>query len=374
MLRIVEVTNNPVAYRVPIYELIARDPELEATVIFCAAREPGRKSDVPPLRFPNVVLKEQWRARGDRHVHNNIDVFGHLRRLNPDVVITDGFYPTCLYAALYAITHGKALIQRTDGTLESERGLGWKHRAIRRLAYRWSQAFLGASQGSRRLFESYGIAARKIFEFPLCVDNARYAPRLEQSKRYDLLFCSRLVDFKRPLAAIDVAEATARKLGREVSLLIVGSGALEEAVRERAAAARRANVTVQGFAPQADLPDLYRSASVFLFPTQFDPWGVVVNEACAAGLPVIATPQAGTAGELVLDEVNGYVRELDVDTWADCAVRLLSNPHLRARFSTRSLELVSRYNFGAAARNLVDAARFAFESKHPTQRLGVAPH
>ena len=57
-----------------------------------------------------------------------------------------------------------------------------------------------------------------------------------------------------------------------------------------------------GFAAQRELPDLYRSAKVFLFPTLADVWGVVANEACAAGLPVIVSPHAGVAGELVRDD------------------------------------------------------------------------
>ena len=76
-------------------------------------------------------------------------------------------------------------------------------------------------------------------------------------------------------------------------------------------------VGFSGFAKQEELPRLYKSAKLFLFPTKADVWGVVANEACAAGLPVMITPYAGAAGELIIDEKNGFIRELDADAWAD---------------------------------------------------------
>src|SRR5947209_7444478 len=95
----------------------------------------------------------------------------------------------------------------------------------------------------------------------------------------------------------------------------------------------RVDTHFHGFAKQNELPALYRSARLFLFPTHADVWGVVANEACAAGLPVIVSPHAGVAGELVLDGENGFVCALDVKLWTERAASLLTNQETWTRFS-----------------------------------------
>lgn len=355
----VEVTNIPVPYRIPIHELVAADPRVAMTVLYCAAAEPGRKTDLPPLRYPHVMLQENYSAGAVGAVHNNRDVLAALRRIDPDVVITDGFQPTMLYAFGYAKRRGAAHVSWAEGTLRSERVLTWKHRLVRRVVFRLSHAFLATSEGSRELLAAYHVPRKAVFKYPLAVDNARFAPRSRQPKRFDLLFCSRLAAVKQPLEAIEVAERAAEKLGRELSLLMVGSGEMEAQVRARAVQAQRVRVTVRGFAPQAELPDLYRAARVFLLPTQWDPWAVVVNEACAAGLPVIVTPEAGSAGEIVLDGENGFVRDYDRELWSNVIARLLSDAELYGRFAVRSLEIVSGYTYGIAAEGWIRAALYA---------------
>ena len=161
---------------------------------------------------------------------------------------------------------------------------------------------------------------------------------------------------KNPLFALSVAQGVARKLGRRVSITYVGSGELDEEIR--AAAIRRSSdveVVFPGFSIQKDLPARYAAARIFLFPTTWDPWGVVANEACAAGLPILVSPAAGSAGELVRDGENGFVLPLDLDRWVDAAAKLLTDRDLYAKFSTHSRELVGEYTYANAAKGICDA-------------------
>ena len=112
-----------------------------------------------------------------------------------------------------------------------------------------------------------------------------------------------------------------------------------------------------GFARQSELPQLYGFARILLFPTQWDTWGVVANEACAAGLPVLISPMAGTAGELILDGENGFVLPINIEQWADAAVRLLSDRALYVSMSERSRALVQEYSFDNAAAGIASAVR-----------------
>jgi glycosyltransferase involved in cell wall biosynthesis len=361
MLKIAVVANTPPPYRVPMYSQLATMPGIALHVIFCSRREPNRLWDLPPLDFDHEFLREQWVAMKDRYIHNNIGVIGALRKFKPDIVVTDGFNPTHLYAFLYTLVSDAAHIPMTDGTDRSEEALSAVHRAVRRLVYSRSSAFVSASVGGDRLYQSYGIAADECFKSCLCVDNNAYTPPVPApQKRYDFIFAGRIEPGKSPLFALEVACVTAQNLGRKTSLLVVGSGSLDKELR-RAAAEKSQWVEVEffGFAAQAQLPELYRSARLFLFPTLADVWGVVANEACAAGLPVLVSPHAGVNGELVRDGENGFICEIDADLWAQRAALLLSQPGMWQEFSARSLALANQYTFANSANGLLDACRLA---------------
>ncbi len=356
------VTNIPAPYRVPVYNRIAVDGRIDFTVIFCAEREPDRHWDLEKFEFKSVVLRESFFIRNDRYIHNNFDVLKQLKAIDPAVVVTGGFNPTHLYAFFYAWRHGRKHICATDGTLASESDLSVFHKWIRRIVFKRSAAFIGSSEGSLDLFRSYGQRDARLFKSHLCIDNERFRDARSQPKSFDLLFCGRLTQTKQPLFAIDVAERVAALLGRRVSLLFVGSGELEPQLRERAASASGVDVSFHGFATQTELPGLYGSARIFLFPTSWDPWGVVANEACAAGLPVIATPFAGAVGEIIQDGVNAFVRNPDVEEWAAAVQRLLTDEHRYEEFSRNSLRLVAGHNYDASAAGVINASLAALDS------------
>ena len=350
------VVNIPAPYRVPAYDRIVIDGRIDLTVIFCAEREPDRHWDYEKIEFKSIVLRESYFIWYGRYIHNNFDVLKQLKAIDPAVVITAGFNPTHLYAFLYAWWHGRKHICWTDGILASERDFSLIHKWIRRFVFKRSAAFIGASDGSLELFRSYDLANDRLFKSHLCVDNERFRDARSQPKRFDLLFCGRLTQTKQPLFAIDVAERAAALLGRRLSLLFVGTGELELQLRERAVRAVGVDVGFRGLATQAELPGLYGSARIFLFPTLGDMWGVVANEACAAGLPVIATPFAGAVGEILQDGMNAFVRNSDVEAWAAAVQRLLTDEHLYEEFSRSSLRLVAGHNYDAAAAGVINAS------------------
>jgi len=351
------VANIPAPYRVPVYNRLSLSPEFEFSVIFCAEREPNRQWTLPALDCPHRFLREHMHVRGGRYIHNNPDVVTQLWQLRPDVLITTGFNPTHLFAFGYAMLTRSIHIAMTDGTSQSEKSLGDLHRLVRRFVYARSSAFIGASRGSAQLYSDYGVPERAIFQSCLAVDNAKFA--LDGERYCDLMFCGQLIPRKVPLFAIEVAERTSDLLARPVNLLVVGAGPMQEEVERRAADARGARVELAGHVPQQRLPAFYARSRIFLFPTLEDPWGVVANEACAAGLPVLISPAAGAAGELVVDGVNGEVLPLDVEAWARSAAALLDDQDRWNRFSEAARNQAARFSFEAASHGIRDAIMFA---------------
>ena len=114
-----------------------------------------------------------------------------------------------------------------------------------------------------------------------------------------------------------------------------------------------------GYVSQEQLPKYYGDSKTFLFPTQNDPWGIVANEACASGTPVVTCENAGVAGELVKDGYDGYVLPLDVQSWVCVINELLDNPDDWQRLSNNALLEVEKYNFNAAANGILKACKYS---------------
>jgi glycosyltransferase involved in cell wall biosynthesis len=357
IVRIVIVTNIPAPYRIPIYQRLAAKLGYDNFhLIFCSEKEDNREWVIGQKEFAHTFLKKNHLSWKGRYIHYNLDVMKVLRQLDYDVVITTGFNPTHLLAFGYAFFYNKVHIPMTDGTFKSEQKLSSLHRIIRRIIYRYSNAFIGASQGSLTLYKSYNVNKERFFQSHLCANNLAFQSLTNKNRAIDLMFSGRFAPEKNPVFALDVAVGVAKALNRKISILMIGSGPLLEQARDYSGTfGNLIDASFPGFIQQDQLPKLYCSAKLFLFPSSWDPWGVVANEACAAGQAVIVSPHAGVANELVCHDENGYVLELDLALWIKHAADLLSNETLLAQFEKGSLLKVQSYNYDAAANGIMNA-------------------
>jgi len=372
-MRLAIVTNIPAPYRVPVYNRIAALPGVSLQVLYAARSEPDRQWDLPAFEHPHVVLPGRMVERNGRYIHHNPDVRARLAAFDPAVVVTTGYNPTHLAAWLYTVLRGRRHVAMTDGTDVSEARLGLPHRVVRHMVLATSPACVVASTGGLRLLRGYGVAAARIHYSPLCANTAvdwQAAPGTVRD--LDLLFSGRLVAVKNADFALRVAQGVARALGRRVSLALLGSGPLQAALMASAASsAPDVDVTWAGHVTQGDLPRWFQRARLFVFPTRWDPWGVVANEACLAGVPVIVSPHAGAAGELVRDGINGRVLPLDEAAWVQATAALLADDAQRHRLADAARAAVAQYSFDNAAAGIVDAARHAVDGHRPARPLST---
>ena len=363
-IRVAIVTNIPAPYRIPIYKILAQHWGLENfKVFYCAEKEGNRDWQLEQSGFKFKILKPCVFEYAGRYIHYNFDIVKALKLFQADVVITTGFNPTFIFAFAYAMANKKIHICMTDGTLASEQTLTFIHEAIRRSIFKYSKAFIGASVGSFKLYQSYGINKERIFKSHLCANNLAFHEPLKTTQRhYDLMFSGRFAPEKNPLFAIEVAAGVAKLLNRKITLLMLGSGPfLEQAKHYATGIADIVEVIFPGFVQQDELPEYYCSAKVFLFPSSWDPWGVVANEACAAGQAVLISPHAGAANDLVINNENGYVMDLELSLWVEKAATLLSNPNLLTQLSKKSISMVQTYNYDSAALGIINAVDSATE-------------
>ena len=89
--------------------------------------------------------------------------------------------------------------------------------------------------------------------------------------------------------------------------MVLGSGVEETYLRRLAVEIRLKGVVWPGFVQYDMLPVYYGLASAFVHPAKSEPWGLVVNEAAASGLPLLVSRTVGAQYELVEDGRNGYL-------------------------------------------------------------------
>ena len=165
-------------------------------------------------------------------------------------------------------------------------------------------------------------------------------------------FCGQMIARK----GVDLLLAAFQQLGSTARLLLVGREAelpellapLPEEVRGR--------ITYAGFQAPEDLPPFFAQADVFVLPSRYDGWGVVVNQALGAGLPIICSDTVGAGHDLVEDGVNGArFRAGDAVGLAGQMERLVSAPELLEKWGTASREKARDWTPEVGAAKWVEA-------------------
>jgi glycosyltransferase involved in cell wall biosynthesis len=177
--------------------------------------------------------------------------------------------------------------------------------------------FANGRVGREYLERMYGVSDTRIFNQFLSIDVTAIETRarMKRSKldirqslglplhRRIVLFCGYLIPRKRIDLMILAVSSFAPD--RRPVVLIVGRGPLQSQLQDLAA---RLAVTALfvGFHEGEELADYYLASDAFVLPSDDEPWGLVINEAMAASLPVICSDACGAAGDLVQDGTNGY--------------------------------------------------------------------
>lgn len=363
-MKICLITNIPVPYRIPIFENIDKILGNNFLVIYCAKTESNRKWELDNFNFNYLFLKSNSKAKKDgfNYVHNNLEIFKHLIKFNPDIVITTGFNPTHLYAWLYSKLFFKKHIPMTDGWLYSEKDLSKLHIILRKLIFKTSNAYIGASKNSVELFKSYGINGQKVFQSHLCIDNEKFKNLNSFSNRkYHVMFSGQFTDRKIPFFFCEIVEKLSLRI-KNFKVLILGSGPLEIEILNRLDKSK-IDYDYPGFVSQEKLPDFYANSKLFLFTTKLDAWGVVANESMASGTPIISTPYAGIINDLLIDSKNGYILDIDVEKWSQKVETILRNTDLWNELSLNAINKVQEFNFKDASNGIIEASKFTLRNR-----------
>jgi glycosyltransferase involved in cell wall biosynthesis len=230
--------------------------------------------------------------------------------------------------------------------------------------------FVIAGKSSFEYVNSFEPKNDRIFAAPDAIDTDFFArqadatrqnavasrPALGLPRRY-FLFVGRLVPEKGVFDLLEAYGMLTPEIRSEIGLVFVGDGVARSELERRAVGISPGSVRFPGFAQREQLAGFYGLAEIFVFPTYTDPWGLVVNEAMACGLPIICSEAAGCVADLVEDRWNGrVVFPRDPGQLASAMHELASQGELRSLMGQRSRERIRGYSPRACAHGIAEAA------------------
>ncbi|AZQ66749.1 glycosyltransferase [Silicimonas algicola] len=374
------VSSHPIQYYAPLFRELARRIDVQVFYLHQvtahdqaeAGFDLGFEWDVDLLSGYESSFLENAAIRPGLHHFRGVSTPGIAAALKQGrfrAVLLTGWH---LWGYAQAIMSAKRLgipvMVRGDSQLQTKRSFA--KRATKAVAYpaflRTFDAALYVGTRSKDYWRHYLYPGERLFFSPHCVDNAWFAERSSAEAGTTLrqklgiaphtkvlLFAGKLQPFKRPLDVID-AGALLRRNGRDVQLLVAGSGELDAAMWQRADAAG-VPLHMLGFQNQSAMPAAYAAADLLVLPSSSETWGLVANEALACGTPVVVSDACGCAPDLAADGIAGATFPTgNVRALAERLSQLLDQPPDNAQIAKK----ISRYSLS----NAVDGIETAFQA------------
>lgn len=385
--RLAILFSHPIQYFTPLFRRLAEEPEIDLTVYFCS------RQGVEPYEDVGFGKSVQWDTPllvGYRHhflpnLRKGGRVLGFFSLVNPrlvQVLHTERYDAILVHGHLYfsyllAIASAEAL--RIPIFMRCDTHLGLQRPRLKRaLRTPLLKFFYGhlcdrclpIGTRNRDFYRKHGVPPERLFDVPFVVDNAFFMREAAPYRAHGnearaalglpidepvILYSAKLIARKRPMDLLMAYHRMCAE-GIRAALVFVGSGELESSLREFANTERLSDVHFLGFRNQSELPMLYGVSDLFVLPAENEPWGLVINEAMCAGLPIIASEEIGAVPDLVAHGHNGLTyRAGDLDRLTAHLVSLVTDSTLRQKMGENSLAMIQEWNLERSVQGVLAA-------------------
>jgi glycosyltransferase involved in cell wall biosynthesis len=325
------VCNTLTPYRINLHKVLAHGiPELKLlTLVTHGGADFTWRMDLPPEIHVTGFARHGERADRGMLVAPRTDwkkgkeLINFVERNGVAAVIFTGYgYPSHLRLIHHLSNRRIPFFLNNDLNIFNDQHTPAMRRAIKRVFFRWvssrASGIMPMGTLGQAYFAKYGIRPEQMYLLPYTPDYEWFAERdaaevasfVERFKlapdRRRLLFSGRFQPVKRVDLVIDAFVAIAAERP-SWDLVLVGAGPLETELRDCVPAQLAHRVVWTGFLESAELRAAYHSCHALVLPSRVESWGVVVQEAMAAGLPVVASHVVGAAKDLVEEHISGRI-------------------------------------------------------------------
>lgn len=316
--RVAVVTNIIPDYRYPVFASLLERGEFDWRMILTLPLE--RSCEVARAHLPLQHSSTQHVWLSTRRANSGavqseplpvpLRLYRDLLDWRPDAIIAGEWGLRSMICLAAARRLGIPLLIWSEDIVSSAVGRTSLQRMVRRVLAKRVDAVLGWGEPAAAYARSIGAAAQAVHCVPQAADNefwtdaARTIDRDRERRRLGIqgrafVFVGRLIQRKGAQNFIDAWSRLASDLHPHAMAIIVGTGEMEQQLRETVVANGLTNVVFAGFQGGMDLARYYAAADFLVLPSLEDVWGFAANEALCFGRPVLGSCFAGSTQGLV---------------------------------------------------------------------------
>ena len=293
-----------------------------------------------------------------------------LNRLNPDVVAIAGYArPSMLAALLWCQLNHKAAVLFSETHEQDTARVPWKELPKKGLLRLFRAALVGGTP-QRQYLTKLGMNSQSIFTGYNIVDNQTFDPQKLSTlapplSRPYFLTINRFIPKKNLLRILEAYADYYQQMGTATwDLVLAGDGPLRPDIEARIQTLGLSKVVhLPGFLQEHQLLPYFAHAKCFIHASTHEQWGLVVNEAMAAGLPVLVSNRCGCFDDLVLEGKTGFGFDpMDTTALSSLMVKINSETHHGTLMGQNAFNHIQQFSPEYFAQNLVKAAQFSLNS------------
>lgn len=369
------VLPEPTPYRNPMLDLLAAREEIDLTAIYAGGSVQRREWELESSH-PSVVLEGRRLPGAHRVLRHDYPVtpgvLGALRAAQPGVVVVSGWSTFASQAAIaWCRLRRVPYVLLVESNDRDERP-GWRRAvkgAVVPAVVRGAAHVLVVGTLARESMLARGADPGRIDVFADTIDVAAFgeradalAPRREELRReaglgpddVAVLCVARLS----PEKGLDTLVRAVAAAGDPRLVLVLAGGGPERKRLQALARDTGVRLVLLPHTPWERISEVYAVADVFALLSTHEPWGVVVNEAAAAGLPLVLSDRVGAAHDLLEDGRNGILLPAGDAAAAGDAIRALAaDPDRRRAMGAASLDVVRGWGYEPSVMTLIEVAR-----------------
>lgn len=342
--KILLITNIPTPYRIPLFNELKEQLEREGLglkVIFGALGYPRRKwaVDMSQCKFEYEVLPSKNLRYSDpeKSSFTYSGLYRVISKENPSVIITNAFSIATTKLWLRSWFKKPDYIIWSGAIRRKDRSDSFVRRLQRKILIKRAVGFIAYGTKAKEYLVSLGAQRDKVeiginttsTEF-YRAETKRIRENLkDKEKRKHLLYVGYITKRKRLDKLFYVVKSLSIRR-QDFVLQLVGSGPEMENLKNLAEDLHITDlVNFEGFKQKNEIPCYLAESDCFLFPSEYDIWGLVLVEAMSAGLPCIASIHAGATNDLIKEGVTGFAMDFsETEKVVDKVNWILENPKL----------------------------------------------